>query len=149
MTATTLEKVCADIHNYFTDGVTPIEGEFTVDGGTIALEGVKEGQYFRVEGSDLNDGVYQYPPTDMIEETFEGVVTPMRVPRAVLAIAQEVEDWEAQYGATMRSPMSSESVIGVYSYSKATASNGTGATADADAWSSAFRARLDPWRKLR
>lgn len=53
------------------------------DGG-ITLPFLQEGQYFRVVGSVFNDGLYQYPTKDMIDEIFDGAVWALAVPKAVL-----------------------------------------------------------------
>ena len=149
-----LDRICAHIHNYFTDEDDIREGIWTITGGTIELPFLTNGQYFRIVGSTLNDGVYQYPVTveqgktpELSDETFTGQIWPMKVPKAVRDLAAEIKTWADQYGAVMASPYTSESVIGVYSYNKAAAGNSGGM--DADAWQSAFKARLNPWRKLR
>lgn len=145
-----LETVCAHIHNYFCDEDAIVSGTWTVEDGAINLDGVVlEGQYFRVVGSALNDGVYQYPATDMAAETFTGQIWPMKPPRLFLQTVTDIEAWQAKYGEAMASPYQSESVIGVYSRTKQGGNTTQGAAADADGWKSAFRSRLNPWRKLR
>ncbi len=140
-----LEQVCGHIHNYFTDEADIRAGEWTVEDGTLALDFLKEGQYFRVVGSVYNDGVYQYPAWDMKDETFDGEIWPMKPPRAFVQLCGEIEEWQEKYGAAAVSPYSSESVIGVYSYTKAAGENGSGTPT----WESVFRSRLNQWRKLR
>ena len=150
-----IEAICAHIHNYFTDEADIQTGTWTIENGTIDLSGVViDGQYFRIKGSTLNDGVYQYPVTTpegaepiLKDETFTGEIWPMKVPRAVVQLAADIAAWQAQYGAAMASPYTSENVIGVYSYSKgANSANATGGSADA--WKGVFRGRLNEWRKL-
>lgn len=141
-----LDRICAHIHNYFCEEDEIQTGEWTIADGTIALDFLLEGQYFRIVGSALNDGVYQYPAEGLLEETFTGEIWPMKVPRAVDELAAEIETWIGKYGDMMASPLTSESVIGVYSYTKA---SGSGGGMDADAWKDAFKSRLNPWRKLR
>lgn len=151
-----LDAICAHLHNYFTAAEDIHKGVWTIEDGTIILTDILiPGQYFRIVGSALNDGIYQYPPDAaegeepvLIDETFAGEIWAMRVPRALLKIAAEIEAWQQQYGAAMASPLSSESVIGVYSYTKASAANGSEA-ASADAWKDVFRSRLNEWRKVR
>ncbi len=153
-----LETVCAHIHNYFCTPENVVRGAWTIQDGAIDLDGiVLEGQYFRIVGSALNDGVYLYPvqPTEegeeptLLDETFTGEIWPMKVPRAVLEIVSEIEAWQAKYGAAMASPYQSESVIGVYSYTKAGGNTTKGMMGDADGWKTVFQSRLNPWRKLR
>lgn len=153
-----LDQICAHIHNYFTEDADIHKGTWTISGGTIDLSDILlTGQYFRIVGSVLNDGVYQYPPTPeqgkppvLSDETFTGEIWAMKVPKQVVSLAREISEWQAKYGPAMASPYQSENVIGVYSYTKQggnTSVNGTQAVADG--WKSAFRTVLNPWRKLR
>lgn len=137
-------EVCAYIHNYFeTNPVTGqrmiYSGRFTVQDGSVSLPFLANGQYFRVFGSVFNDGVYQYPATGLKDETFTGVIWAMRPPREFLDIVEKIEAWQAKYGGSASSPYTSESVIGVYSYTK----NGDGAD-----WRGVFGEALRRWRKL-
>ena len=146
-----LEAICAHLHNYFTAAEDIHAGSWTVENGAIDLTGIAQtGQYFRIVGSVFNDGVYQYPAADLKDETFTGEIWAMKVPRAVIQLAEDIVAWQAQYGAAMASPYMSENVIGVYSYSKgySGASNANTAGGSADAWKSVFRGRLNEWRKL-
>ena len=151
-----LETVCAHIHNYFCPDENIVRGTWTIEGGSIDLSdlSILPGQYFRIVGSALNDGVYRYPveppekgEPELQDETFTGEIWPMRVPRAVLQTVTDIEAWQTKYGATMASPLQSENVIGVYSYTKA--AGGSEGASSADAWKDAFKSRLNPWRKLR
>lgn len=153
-----LDQICAHIHNWFCDESDIRTGTWTIANGAIDMSGiVLEGQYFRIVGSALNDGVYLYPPTPaegeepiLADETFTGEIWPMKVPKAVRQLADEIAAWQTKYGAAMASPFQSENIIGVYSYTKHggnTSVNGT--SAEADGWKSAFKSRLNPWRKLR
>ena len=94
-----LEQICAFIHNYFYGD--RYSGTFTIKGGILTVDGLLNGQYFRVCGSKLNDGVYQYPAEGLADETFTGEIWPMKVPKAVWEIAAEVEAWQAKYGAAI------------------------------------------------
>ena len=78
------------------------------------------------------------------DETFDGAVWALAVLKAVVELAGEIAAWQEKYGAVVDSPYTSES-FGGYSYSKAggTESGGAGG------WQAAFRARLNPYRKLR
>lgn len=143
-----LDRICAHLHNYFTAPEDIHEGAFTIQDGTFELDFLIEHQYFRIVGSALNDGVYQYPAEGLLDETFEGEIWAMKVPRAVVKIAEEIEAWNAKYAAAMASPLSSESVIGVYSYTK-NAGTVNGGAGDAEAWQGVFKSALNEWRKLR
>lgn len=145
-----LEQICEHIHNYFTEDSDIHAGVFAIEDGVIDLEGlIKNGQYFRIVGSALNDGVYKYPidpeAQALSDEVWVGEIWAMRVPKAVVDISKEVAAWQAKYGAAAASPFQSENVIGVYSYAKSAGIGG----ADGGTWENAFRSRLNPWRKLR
>ena len=119
------------------------EGTYTIEDGSIALPFLANGQYFRICGSVFNDGLYQYPAGDLKTETFYGTVWALAVPQAVIDWAFEIEAWQKKNGDASVSPYQSES-FGGYSYSKATDSASGGAVT----WQSAFRSRLDAWRKI-
>lgn len=140
-----IERICGFIHNYFTDEIK--EGTYTIEGGSVALPFLVDGQYFRIVGSALNDGVYEYPATDLADETFKGQVWAMKVPKAVRDIAEEAAALADKYSDTLNSPYTSESVIGAYSYSKA-----AGASGGSDSWlfgkSGVYGNQLNQYRKL-
>ena len=149
-----MDQICNHIHNWFADETGIHAGTWTIQGGVIDLTGiVAEGQYFRIVGSALNDGVYKYPidATDeaqaLADETFTGEIWAMKVPRALRALETEIRAWLDKYGEHAMSPYQSESVVGVYSYARA--SGGGSGGSDGGTWQGAFRARLNPWRKLR
>jgi hypothetical protein len=133
-----LERVLTSLNNWFEAGA-PIVGEFAVEGGGIVLP-LLNGQYFRVLGSVFNDGLHRYPAEDMQDETFEGIVIPLAVPKAVIQLAAEIEEWETKNGDRAKSPVTSES-FGGYSYAKSTGE-------DAQSWEKAFKRELSAWRKL-
>ena len=118
-------------------------GTFSIQGGTLAVAGLVEGQYFWVEGSRLNDGLHLYPDTEMSDEEFDGTIVFLVVPRPVAELAAEIAEWNEKNAAIIDSPFQSES-FGGYSYSKA---SGGAETAPA-AWQAQFGARLHPYRKL-
>lgn len=137
-----LSEICAEIRNYFSYENDIHRGKFTVSGGTIApLDFLQEGQYFRVVGSVFNDGVWQYPAAGMIDEQFVGAVWAMRVPPALVALAEEIKAYD-DGDAANPSPYVSES-FGGYSYTKATDDNGA-----ALSWQQVFAKRLNKWRKI-
>ena len=142
-----LGQILAYIHNWFVTEI--VTGDYVISNGSIDLDFLQEGQYFRIFGSVFNDGVHQYPANDLKDESFSGVVWAMAVPPEVIALCDEIKDWEAKYGEAVNSPYQSES-FGGYSYSKASASygNGTGSV-PVNGWRSAFASRLNRWRKIR
>lgn len=142
-----LTEICAELKNYFIRGEKSIHaGKYTISDGSIEpLSFLKDGQYFRIVGSDLNDGVHRYPASDLNDEVFEGAVWAMAVPPAVIALAAEIETWIANNQDAINSPYSSES-FGGYSYSKRASSreDDTGTVT----WQSQFANRLNPYRRL-
>lgn len=137
-----LDEILSYLNNYFVDRRNIRLGTWTIEDGTISLDWVKNGQYIRICGSDLNDGVYQYPCTGLTDETWYGSIWPLSIPPALLSLVSEIEEWVEQYGDAVSGPYASES-FGGYSYSKSSGEDGT-----ATSWQDVFAARLAGWRKL-
>ena len=141
-----LNEVLKYTKNYFPDAGNEKGGSFTISGGSISLPFLQNGQYFLIENSVFNDGVYQYPANGLQDEVFDGYITPLKIPRDFLELVDEIEAWKEKYmsiNSPAMSPFTSES-FGGYSYSKAAGNAGTAATS----WKDAFRARLNEWRKI-
>lgn len=145
-----MTELCQSLRNWFDRDMPKWEGYFTIEDGELADFGDKliPGQYYRVIGSVLNDGVYQYGASGLRDEVFTGHIWAMAVPPAVIALASDIEAWEAKYGGVegvTMSPYASES-YGGYSYTKTagSAENGSGGLS----WEGAFRNRLNKWRKI-
>ena len=138
-----LEQVLMHLKNWFLVPGGIHEGTYTIEDGGITLPFLANGQYFRICGSVFNDGLHQYPASDLKAETFDGTVWALAVPQAVIELSSEIEAWEKKNGDASVSPYQSES-FGGYSYSKATDSANGGAMT----WQTAFRSRLSAWRKL-
>ena len=138
-----LEQVLMHLKNWFLVPGGIHEGTYTIEDGGITLPFLANGQYFRIFGSVFNDGLHQYPASDLKAETFEGTVWALDVPQAVIDLAEEIESWQTKNGEAASGIYQSES-FGGYSYSKATDSASGGAVT----WQSAFRSRLSAWRKL-
>ena len=135
-----LEQVLQHLNNWFLvpDGIDT--GEFIVQDGGITLPFLQTGQYFRVVGSVFNDGLHQYPAKDMTEETFDGAVWALAVPKSVISLADEIAAWDEKNGVP--GPYTSES-FGGYSYGKATNTSGV-----AVGWHDVFKGRLNTWRRI-
>ena len=137
-----LTELCAELRNYFEVPNGRHFGTFTISGGSIApLDFLQDGQHFRIVGSVFNDGVYQYPASDLTDEVFEGAVWAMAVPPTLIALSAEIKEYN-ESDAGKASPYTSES-FGGYSYTKATDANGAPI-----GWQKAFASRLAKWRKL-
>ena len=139
-----LERVMRYIHNRF-ECDSAREGVFTAPS---AMPELLEGQYYWIEGSVLNDGLHRHPADDLEEETFRGRIVPLAVPRAVVELAEEIEDWCYENSKALNSPYQSES-FGGYSYSKGGyGGGGTGPGMGGEGWQEHFGPRLRQWRKL-
>lgn len=141
-----LTEICEYCHNYFWR--TKHHVKITISDGTFDADFLQEGQYFRIIGSIFNDGVHQYPATNLKDETFEGSIWSMAVPQAVIDLSSDIEAWLEQYGSVdseAMSPFASES-FGNYSYSKGTTSSD--GSSNPNSWQSAFASRLNNYRKL-
>ena len=135
-----LDEILAEIRNYFV--VKVHSGDFEVIGGKLSqLDFLQNGQYFRIVGSVMNDGVYRYPYSGLTDETFSGEIWALAVPPTLIALAADIEEYKKKAKETV-SPYSSES-FGGYSYTKATDSNGSPLS-----WEKVFAKRLNKWRKI-
>lgn len=140
-----LEQVLNYIHNYFEKEVVP--GTYSISSGTFEVSFLQNEQYFRIVGSVFNDGIYKYPASGLIDETFTGEIWAMAVPPAVIALSSEISDWVDKYRDVMDGPYQSES-FGGYSYTKKSSGGGTNNGNDASDWRGVFRSRLNHWRKI-
>ena len=115
-------------------------GKFTIEGGKIApSDFLKEEDYYRIIGSKHNDGLYQYPNSDLTDEMFDGAVWVMRVPPALVTLAQQYKE-ELEKESGKPSAYISES-FGGYSYTKATNSKGVPLN-----WEHLHADELNQWR---
>lgn len=135
-----LETVLAELNNWF--DVDSAAGTFAVEGGRIDLPHgfLGYGQYYRVEGSVFNDGLHM-DDDHLTDETFDGVVTALAIPNAVIDLAREIEQWRAENDSAARSPYASQSDQGT------SVTVATGASVRFT-WRDAFRGELRRWRKL-
>ena len=139
-----LEQILDFIHNYFV--TEEHKGTFVIENGYVRdIDFLISGQYFKICGSALNDGVYKYPASNLLDEEFSGEIWAMAVPTAVIKISKEISDWMDKYGDVTNSPYSSES-FGGYSYTKAQGGRSGGNSVMS--WQSMFASRLNAWRKI-
>ena len=131
-----LETVLMYLNNWFVVG--RYDDTYTIEDGKLTLPFLVNGQYFRIVGSLFNDGVYQYP-AELADETFDGSVWALAIPKALLSTVEEITAWTAKNGDG--GAYTSES-FGGYSYSKATNSKGL-----AVGWRDVFSSQLAPWKK--
>ena len=142
-----LTEICQDLRNWFDRDQPKWYGDFEITGGELQLlEGMSllAGQYYRIIGSALNDGVYCWGDgSELSDEAFTGAVWAMAVPKAVITLADDIKNWQDENQAVLNSPYASES-FGGYSYSKMTSKSGAGSIT----WRDAFASRLNKWRKI-
>lgn len=134
-----LSEICAELRNYFSAEKDRYSGRFAISEGRLSVDFLKDGQYFRIVGSALNDGVYQYPASSLIDEEFAGAVWAMSLPPSLIALSEEIEAFTRN---EKPSAFTSES-FGGYSYTKATDSNGAAAS-----WQTVFAKRLNQYRRI-
>lgn len=134
-----LEEILMNLHNWFVVSNGKHFGNFSIKGG-ITLPFLQDGQYFRIIGSVFNDGLHQYPAEGLTDEDFDGAIWALAIPKNILDIAKEIEEYNAKSGDRT---YTSES-FGGYSYSKATNSNGLPV-----GWQEVFSAKLKPYRKIK
>ena len=143
-----LTQICQYLRNWFERD--KYLGSFMISGGVLTYaDGTAlpliSGQYFRIVGSILNDGVHKNAASDILtDETFSGAVWSMAVPPDFLALAQDISTWCTANKAVIDSPMEQETVGG-YSYKLKGSGNGS---AGAGTWEGQFASRLGPWRKI-
>lgn len=145
----TLTELCGYLKNWFEQ--KKYIGDVTISNGIVSFAGsseLLEGQYIRIVGSVFNDGVYEWKGEEAItglkDETFDGAVWAMAVPKEVTTLLAEITTWEGKYGTSMASPFYSESLsANSYSYTKASPDAARQNTAF-----NAFAAKLSRWRKI-
>ena len=155
---TDITEYCNYIKNYFLKdyiNYTDIhKGEFQIQSGAFVSPTfhLKSGQYFRIKGSDLNDGVFCNTAESMAtlkDETFNGQIWLMSVPRSFIALCDKADAWRSKYeaaGSANMSPFQSESVQGVYSYSKGNTGSSNGGAAIT--WQSQFGKFFSAYRRI-
>lgn len=150
-----LTQICQYLRNWFERD--KLLGSFVVENGVLtyadgAALPLIAGQYFRVIGSVLNDGVHKLGDALSDEPEFSGAVWAMAVPPDVAELGAEMSEWQEKYGnasSAAMSPFTSES-FGGYSYSKSLSggsSSGSGSGGAASVFD-VFAGRLAPWRKI-
>ena len=88
-----IEEGLKHLNNWFLIEGGIHTGTFVVNDSGIALPFLQDGQYFRELGSVFNDGLHQYPATDMTNETFDGAVWALEITKTVISLAEEISTW--------------------------------------------------------
>ena len=144
-----LEQILWHIHNWFEREQIPVSTCCIDDGSlpTSITDRMLDGQWYRIEGSYLNDGLHQHPAEDLEDETFNGTITLLAIPKPLLRVAEDIAAWQEANGAVVDGPYASES-FGGYSYSLRSDSGANSASGGLSGWRLAFRDRLNPFRKM-
>lgn len=151
-----ISELCAELRNYFLrDYINPEHyihyGSFVIANGEMqGLPFLKVGQFYRIVGSTFNDGVHKYGATPrsvedsetLIDEEFEGAIWEMFVPKEVVDLSAEIQNWISKNADVINSPYQSESTP-VYSR---TYKQGSGASGSYG-WRDAFSERLNEYRR--
>lgn len=140
-----LEEVLNYIHNYFERSVT--RGRFVISSNSLDVDFLQDGQYFKIEGSIFNDGIYQYPCHNLKDEQFYGKVYGLAIPYELLLLVEVIEDWQDKYQDKLNSPFTSES-FGGYSYTKQTGGSKSNGEETNLSWKTVFGSKLNHWRKI-
>lgn len=147
-----LAEICGFLRNWFER--EKYVGTFTIANGNIVTDiPFINGQYIRILGSLLNDGVYKYGATieGLRDETFTGAVWSLAIPKEIETLANDIKEWTTKNSgvdSAAMSPFQSES-FGGYSYEKAqTYASDTSAKYGAGDWKNVFASRLSQWRKI-
>lgn len=138
----TITDLCAELNNWF--DVCRRFGRFEITNGTIDLNFLQEGQYFRIVDSVFNNGVYMYPAYNLKDEVFNGAIWAMAIPPEVMCLLEDINTWSEANREEIDNPYQSESFGGGgYSYSLKSGGDSAGVT-----WQSHFKKRLNRWRKI-
>lgn len=145
-----LTELCQELRNWF--DLNRYEGKFTISDGALTADFLLDGQYYRIIGSVFNDGVHKYGDADDLldDEEFNGSVWALGIPKAVIALSQKIDEWEALYSkpdSAAMSPYTSES-FGGYSYSKGSNLASVTSANSATGWKAMFASELNKWRKI-
>ena len=137
------------LRNWFDRNQPKYYGKFIIENGALVGDyKIATGQFYRIIGSALNDGVYIYGQDNLVDETFEGSLWLMAVPKDVRSLITEIDAWVEKYGgvdSANMSPFQSES-FGGYSYSKASGSSVS--SSSVPTWQSVYADRLGRYKKL-
>lgn len=148
-----LTELCGYLRNYFDR--RRYFGDFRIVDGIIMSTqdlALLDGQYIRIVGSVLNDGVWLFKVSGiegLRDEVFNGAVWSLAIPQAVVDLNAEIDAWKTKYegaDSAAMSPFYSES-FGGYSYNKSNSHSGDDSNGTSG-WQGAFANRLIQWRKI-
>ena len=141
-----MEKILGYLNNYFYRFGE--RGKYTIEDNVITVRGKYiEGQYVRLTGSVMNDGVYKVISVDensitlneTVNEVFEGIIYSLAIPKELIELEKKINKFVEDNPA---GGYASES-FGNYSYSKGTNANG-----ELNTWKDVFKVELRPYKKM-
>lgn len=151
--AGTLEDILYHIHNWFVRGTMPVRACSISEGSLPAsvTSHLLDGQWYRIRGSILNDGLHQHPDTSLSDEVFDGWIDSLAIPKALMNVAERIQEYidltrDARETA-LSAKYASESFDG-YSRSIRTDLTSQGGSGGLTGWKAEFVADLNPWRKM-
>ena len=150
MNVVLLEEVLNHIHNWFVrDDSTFLNVEIT-DGSLTdeAFDFIDGREFYKIDGSYLNDGLHRVEDADLDTETVERMrISLLAIPKSLLQLVDEIEEWEEKYGDVAAGPYFSEE-YGGYKYQVRGFSSYGVSGSPLSGWRLAFANRLNPWRKM-
>ena len=148
-----LEDVLWHIHNWFVYDTIDVDA-CQIDEGALpasVTSSLLDGQWYRIRGSVLNDGLHQHPAADLTDETFDGSLDTLVIPKPLLRVVEEIQDYIERNASALEkaqsSPYQSES-FGGYSYSLRGDLTSNSSSGGLSGWQTAFASRLNPFRKI-
>ena len=150
-----MELIMEYLHNYFYRFKE--KGTFTINFNSVTIGGEDlkgkyvKGQYVRIKGSAVNDGIYKVVAVEsdelpgitlegcLSDETFTGYICSLGVPKSFIELSDDVQSYISEHKTE---DMVSES-FGGYSYTRMN-SSASGLTG----WQLAFKSRLAPYRRM-
>jgi hypothetical protein len=131
----TLTDLCQECKNWF--DIEKHFDTFSIEDGSIDLDFLDRGQYYRIIGSVFNDGVYKYGYDTLKDETFDGAIWALAIPKSFIELCDKITEFEVTNKKLLNSPYQSES-FGGYSYSKPSGFS----------FKDVFKSDLNRWRKV-
>ena len=136
-----LDEILCHLRNYFV--TTAERGTYEIKDGMITPPpNLGEGQYFRIVGSLLNDGVYK-SAGELSDEIFTGEIWLLAIPRSLILLAEEIKAYNDS-DMSKPSPYVSENYFGQYDYKRAEDERGV----PISDWRAVFSKKLNRWRKI-
>lgn len=150
MNVVLLEEVLSHIHNWFVRDSSVFTGITASDGSvpTEVSDYVSGKAFYRVQGTFLNDGLHKTDEDSWEDEEIDRAkVSLLAIPKPLLKLVDEIEDWDKKYGEVAKGPYFSEK-FGGYEYQIRGFSSYGVAGSPLAGWRLAFANQLNPWRKM-